>query len=508
MKGIKIILSIGCFAGIVALGQAQDSVKRRNFEKEFNDFKSSVGNDFLQQSQKNDSIFRTYLNASWKEFEVFTRERVKRVKPELQPLAPTTIETIELPPPGNEPEAPVNDTGNKQAIPPAAADSELLQGEEGLKIMELNSIETTSGDLSYFDFLGQKVGITQAGHEEYTKQAKPDEKKTRIIRFYEQYSKNESWKRITLELYLLAQVKQLNDWGYYYLLSIASENIFHNQDEQVLFTWLSLLRNGINARIAYNKEAIFVLAAFEQPIYNAGTVTIMGKDYYLLNRKNEKIPMELQSYEANYPGTVRPVSVSIKTLPKLANAPEIRSFIFDKDTLRIRINLSLIHFYSAYPDCDLPVYFNTPLSAQARESFDAALKPMITGKDETERVNILLKFVQDALPYKLDLEQFGREKYFFADEALHYPYTDCEDRAVLFAKLVYLYTGLEAIGLEYPDHVSVAVRLNEPITGAFVVLNKQKYYVCDPTYMGAREGMAMDGMKKQSPTIIVVDQYK
>ena len=507
MRGIKIILAIGCVAGIIAYGQAQDTVKRRNFEKEFNDFKSYVGNDFQQQSQKNDSIFRTYLNARWKEFEVFTRERVKRVKPELQPLAPATIGTIELPRPDNEPEAPVNAPVNKQTVPPAAADSELLQGEEGLKIMELHSMETTLGNLSYFDFLGQKVGITQAGQEEYDKKATTDEKKTRIIWFYEQYSKNESWKRITLELYLLAQVKQLNDWGYYYLLSIASENIFHDQDEQVLFTWLSLLRNGINARIAYNKEAIFVLASFEQPIYNAGTVTIMGQDYYLLNRKSEQIPLGLQSYEANYPGTVRPVSVSIKTLPKLANDPEIRSFIFDKDTLRIRINLSLIHFYSAYPDCNLLVYFNTPLSAQAMESLDAALKPMITGKNETERVNILLKFVQDALPYKTDLEQFGREKYFFPDEALHYPYTDCEDRAVLFAKLIYLYTGLEAIGLEYRDHVSVAVRFNEPITGAFVVFDKQKYYVCDPTYMGARAGMAMDGMKKQSPTIIIVDQY-
>ena len=497
MKGITIILAIGCSLGIVAHGTAQDTLKQRNFENEFNTFKSSVSNDFQKQAQKNDSVFLTFLRQNWKEFEVFTQERVKRVKPQLQPIAPKSIENFELPQPKIAPE-----------ILPVVPDSELLRSEPGLKPMEMNAMEVSTGPLDYFNFLGQKVGITQAVPEAYNKPEQQNEKKSKILRFYEEYIKNESWQKITRELYLLARVKQLNDWGFYYLLSIASESIFHNPDEQVLFTWLSLLKNEINARIAYNTEAVYLLATFEQRVYNTGVVTILGQDYYLLNRKNDKITGGLQTYEASYTGKVRPVTISLTTLPKLANDPEIRSFIFDADTLRIRINLSLINFFSAYPDCSLPVYFNTPLSPQAIASLDVSLKPMMTGKTEKDKVAILLKFVQEAFPYKLDIEQFGREKYFFPDEALHYPYTDCEDRAVLYAKLIYLYTELEAVGLEYTDHVSVAVKLKETITGAYILVNNEKFFICDPTYIGAGPGMAMGDMKNQSPEIIVVNKSK
>jgi len=366
-------------------------------------------------------------------------------------------------------------------------------------------MEINSGQLNYFDFLGQKVGVSRAKNETSHSSVPFDDKKTKVIRFYEQYASKDSWQKISHELYLLSQAKQLNDWGFYYLLSVASESIFQDSDEQVLFTWLSLLKNGINARIAYNKESIYVLAAFKEQIYNTGVVTILGQDYYLLNRRNDKISGGLHTYEANYPGDLKPVSIEMKTLPKLANVPENRIFLFDLDTLQIRINLSLINFYSAYPDCNLPVYFNTPLSPQAISSLDASLKPMMKDKTEKEKVDILLKFVQDAFPYKLDMEQFGREKYFFPDETLHYPYSDCEDRAVFLVKLIYLYTNLTAIGLEYSDHVSVAVKLNAPMPGSYVVFKNDRYYICDPTYIGAGLGMAMDEMKKQSPDIIVVN---
>ncbi|MEI8007025.1 MAG: hypothetical protein WCI48_12530 [Bacteroidota bacterium] len=494
MKSITIILAIGCIVGIVVHGKAQDTVKQRNFEKEFNTFKQSIENDFERQSRKNDSVLLIYLNGIWKEFQVFTQERVKRVKPEQQPIAPKTIESIELP----EPKI------NPKSIP-IVPDSTILHSEPGVQPMELNSMEINSGQLNYFDFLGQKVWVSRAENEASHSNVPFDDKKTKVIRFYEQYASKDSWQKISHELYLLSQAKQLNDWGFYYLLSVASESIFQDLDEQVLFTWLSLLKNGINARIAYDKESIYVLAAFKEKIYNTGVVTILGQDYYLLNRRNDKISGGLHTYEANYPGELKPVSVEMKTLPKLANIPENRIFIFDLDTLQIRINLSLINFYAAYPDCNLPVYFNTPLSPQAISSLDASLKPMMKDKTETDKVAILLKFVQDAFPYKLDMEQFGREKYFFPDETLHYPYSDCEDRAVFLVKLIYLYTNLTAVGLEYSDHVSVAVKLDEPIMGSYVVFKNDRYYICDPTFIGAGLGMAMDEMKKQSPDIIVVN---
>ena len=71
-----------------------------------------------------------------------------------------------------------------------------------------------------------------------------------------------------------------------------------------------------------------------------------------------------------------------------------------------------------------------------------------------EFVGILLNFVQTSFDYQTDEEQFGREKYFYPEEILAYPFCDCEDRAAFFARLVRNLTGLEVVGLDYPGPVS------------------------------------------------------
>lgn len=120
-------------------------------------------------------------------------------------------------------------------------------------------------------------------------------------------------------------------------------------------------------------------------------------------------------------------------------------------------------------------------------------------------MEILLDLVQRGIPYKHDLQQFREENYLFADETLFYPFADCEDRAVLFARLVKHYTGLDVVGLDYPDHVSAAVKLNEDNPGDYILVNDQRYYICDPTYIGAKPGMAMECMKNERPVVIPVN---
>jgi len=110
-----------------------------------------------------------------------------------------------------------------------------------------------------------------------------------------------------------------------------------------------------------------------------------------------------------------------------------------------------------------------------------------------------------SFPYKTDQDQFGREKYMFCDEAVYYPYTDCDDRSVLFARLVKHYIGLEVIGLDYPNHVSVGVRLTASIKGDYLLYNNSRFFICDPTYIGAQAGMAMDEMKTIKPEVITVN---
>ncbi|MDR1162198.1 MAG: hypothetical protein LBK45_07640, partial [Tannerellaceae bacterium] len=104
-----------------------------------------------------------------------------------------------------------------------------------------------------------------------------------------------------------------------------------------------------------------------------------------------------------------------------------------------------------------------------------------------------------------DVEQFGREKYFFAEELLHYPFSDCEDRAILFSQLARRFAGLEVALLDYPNHVAAAVKLNEPTEGDYVEIHGERYIVCDPTYIGAPIGKAMTHTRKEKAHVLVLN---
>lgn len=121
-----------------------------------------------------------------------------------------------------------------------------------------------------------------------------------------------------------------------------------------------------------------------------------------------------------------------------------------------------------------------------------------------QTVNLLLCFVQTAFSYQVDDQQFGREKFLFPEETLFYPYSDCEDRSILFAYLVRELLGLEVIGLDYPGHVATAVRFSEEVPGDFVLCQGRKYTVCDPTYINATLGMGMPQFRGVDPQVILI----
>ena len=116
----------------------------------------------------------------------------------------------------------------------------------------------------------------------------------------------------------------------------------------------------------------------------------------------------------------------------------------------------------------------------------------------------MLNFVQTAFDYKTDEQQFGYEKYFYPEEVIAYPYSDCEDRSALFAWLVTEYTDAEVVGLQYEGHLATAVCFGNDvnISGDRFLYAGKRYYVCDPTYINASIGMTMPQFKNVTPEII------
>ena len=143
------------------------------------------------------------------------------------------------------------------------------------------------------------------------------------------------------------------------------------------------------------------------------------------------------------------------------------------------------------------VYANASLSKEAKEQLYPKLRKLLSGKNELEKAELLLNWVQTAFEYKTDDEQFGGERSLFADETLYYPYCDCEDRSILFSVLVRDLLGLDVVLLHFPGHLATAVKFNSAVEGDYLDLNHGRFIVCDPTYINARVGMAMPNCLQQ-----------
>ena len=116
----------------------------------------------------------------------------------------------------------------------------------------------------------------------------------------------------------------------------------------------------------------------------------------------------------------------------------------------------------------------------------------------------MLHFVQTAFEYKLDDEVWGGDRPFFADETLYYPYCDCEDRSILFSRMVRDLLGLDVVLVYYPGHLAAAVGFNEEVKGDYIVVRGRKFVICDPTYIPAPVGKTMPGMDNSVAKAIIL----
>ena len=85
----------------------------------------------------------------------------------------------------------------------------------------------------------------------------------------------------------------------------------------------------------------------------------------------------------------------------------------------------------------------------------------------------------------------------------HHPYSDCEDRAILYSWLVRNLLGFEATLLKYPNHVATAVNIEGEAKGAHISIGDAPSAGCDPSYVGAQIGEYMPAYRGYTPTAIM-----
>lgn len=471
---------MSCLPSTPASAQITDST----FLKEFNSFNQQINQEFTSFVSHNDSVFLLFLQNSWKEIEGKQNPMPVTPKPENQPVFNQPMDTA----------------GKNDSILPEKTNEQPVEPNKDNPIPGKEALENASTGKS-FSFFGTRIGLPAPSSKLPALSAISREG---IAAFFTQACRCSEINEIVVSLQEKSEKVKLNDWGFASMLFQASGSLYSNVNEQVLFTWVGLLHSGFNVKAGYSNRAIYLLIPSDVQLYTV-SYTIDNIEYFVLEpgvipSANEK----LYIHQANYPGNKSGFSFKLTEVPEFSLLETPMTGENDRK-LSIKLNKNLLAFYQEYPPCDLDVYFNTPVSPNVMKQLDAFFLPLLREKNDAERVALLLDFMHRNIRYKTDREQFGKERYLFPDETLYFPAADCEDRSVLFARLVKRYTKLETIALSYPAHITVAVNLDECSGGDFITYRGKKYFITDPTYLGSTCGMTMPAMRNVVPDVIYRD---
>ena len=323
----------------------------------------------------------------------------------------------------------------------------------------------------------------------------------------------DAWTRLSSDAYLTIVAEclawrdrlHLCDWGYMRLVECMTTAFFSDSElnEARLLQMYILTQSGYKVRIARTDDRLVLLLPSEDDIYEMPYLTVDGYRYYVADPTVRQQSFYVFDYE--FPKE-QFFSLQITTEPLLAiRSSEPRRLVskrYPDVSAIVKTNRNLIDFYDEYPRIGWDLYSRSSLSALSKEQLYPVLHRGIAGKSKSEAANMLINFVQTAFEYKTDEEQFGYERPLFADETLYYPYSDCEDRAILYSILVRDLLGLDVVLLHYPNHLATAVCFEEEVAGDYLTLDNRKYIVCDPTYIGASIGNAMPQFKQTSAEIV------
>lgn len=315
---------------------------------------------------------------------------------------------------------------------------------------------------------------------------------------------NSDYKPLLADCAQIRKDLRLNDWGVFTLVRQVADTYCGTANESIVMQQFLLNEMGYKARMARKatEDKMMLFVATDCSIYAHPYITLNGQNYYNLSGNNEQC--QFYMCQKDSPKAKNSVGMQLKEAPLFPGTVVSSTHQAKGSAARVTVDVpkALMDFYKDYPQCDYSVYFNAPVNAAMENRILSSLAPLVQGRNEADAANILINFVQTAFQYQTDGQQFGYEKPFFVEELFYYPYSDCEDRAMLFSYLVRKLLGLDVVLLDYPEHITTAVRFNGNVSGDYLMVNGRKYIVCDPTYIGASIGMTMPRYKTVSAKVL------
>ena len=309
----------------------------------------------------------------------------------------------------------------------------------------------------------------------------------------------------------------LCDWAYLLLTRQLANKYLDgsNNASTMLSAWI-FCQSGYQMKLGSSGNTLYMLVGTHHMIYDMVGYTLDAEDYYVITDNGQQAPTSMQICTAEFPGE-QPMSLYLPEAQKfpdaLSSARTIKSEKYPQVAMTVSVNKNLIDFYNTYPTSVLgdnvcsrwAMYANTPMAKNIVDNTYPQLRAAISGKSQLEAANILLNWIQTGMVYEYDDKVWGGDRAFFPEETLYYPYCDCEDRAILYTRLVRDLLGLKCLLVFYPGHLAAAVCFTESVNGDWIEVGGNKFIITDPTYINAPVGYTMPDMDNKTAQVIVLD---
>jgi hypothetical protein len=454
--------------------------------------------EFQEYKEKQDREFADFLKGQWSEFDTLKgKVRIKEPKPKQVPVALPVVPAIPTPSPVTPTPvpAPVVVIPPIQPVippPPPPQPKPIPVAADMLEIM----------------FYGNAVRFTF--DPKWKNYRLPGGDKPEAMSAFWTMMSGSKYEATIEQINSTRHDLKMDDWGGVTLWRSVVQTLQpERKSEQNLLLWYFLVKSGYDVRMGYGGNDVHLFVAMKQPVYSTKYTKVGDQTYYavLATDFGDSI-RSFYTYEASYPNRLKPVDVKSASTGFTKTVAAKRALVFEHKgkiiNLSVPYDRRLVEYLASFPQSEFELYFDTDGSSLVRNGLLAELKKYTSGMSEEEAVDFLLSFVQKSFPYKTDNDQFGRERYFFVEESLHFPYNDCEDRSVMFAWLVHELVGVKVIGLLYPGHMTTAVALKQTKPQfSTVAYRGNQFVIADPTYIGASVGTAMPSYMHLKPSRIV-----
>lgn len=310
---------------------------------------------------------------------------------------------------------------------------------------------------------------------------------------------------------LLRYNHNMCDWAYIELIHEMSEEYFgKDTNEATFFTAYIYCQSGYMMRFGKLDGKLYLLFASKHFIYDRLYYRIDGNDYFVLGNKNVSTIEICNNKFMKEAGLSLFVPKGVSLDVDWSETRRFKSTKYSDFVFNVKVNKNLIDFYNQYPTSMIDgnfmtrwaTYANTPLDPSVKEQIYPIIAKHLKGMSQPEAIDHLLSMLQTGFEYKYDNEVWGHDRAFFAEETLFYDGCDCEDKSILFSRIVRDVLDMKVLLVYFPGHLLTAVHFDKDVEGLYCTYEGEKYVFCDPTFRGASFGRIYPEYVNEQPTVI------